>query len=461
MWRNNNANAVNPRTILISAAAMGAAALPLPLPAQDARTPTQPAITKAVDGAAAPAALPPRVPGRRYDPALDPRSSPQAAQNYYARREQMIIGFRGDRRIEDAVARVKSGQGTISELVTALGTIQGYEIARAVPFVAKLLDHPDASVQRTAIEVLCAFGDRRGFDFILAQRKKDAGFSDWHSLLVRVLTENQQTAHNGELREMMKLRSDPAMSELVAAYSTAQLLAQLGDDSGLPLIADVMRKYPPEGMESVLELAGLKGTLVKELAQELTRTAANDRVKQAAYVVLAAQGDAAARQQIIKAASRLTSLPQPQNADGTYKPGLKPTVIGGATPAWDGEATIALEHGMEAVAPVEAVPVLREIALHANNVRFSKTAIVLLAKMGDDPARLALQEVAQAAQLKRREFEGTLFNPLGKALMLFDDPASASLAEKMFHGDKYGMATSQFLAETRGWAGLFKLQISY
>jgi hypothetical protein len=31
----------------------------------------------------------------------------------------------------------------------------------------------------------------------------------------------------------------------------------------------------------------------------------------------------------------------------------------------------------------------------------------------------------------------------------------------MFSGDKHGMEVSQFLAETRGWDGLFKLDLFY
>jgi hypothetical protein len=184
-------------------------------------------------------------------------------------------------------------------------------------------------------------------------------------------------------------------------------------------------------------------------------------VKQAADVVLASQGDLAAQQRLLEAAKRVTGLPQPQNADGSYKPGLRPKVIGEATPAWDGNAVFALEHGLETVASELAVPVLRDIAIRADNVRFSRTAIELLAKIGDEAARNALWEVARSVQAKRRLFEDTLFTTTGKALMLFGDPTSASLAATMFSGDKHGMEVAKFLAETRGWDGLFKLDLFY
>jgi len=177
--------------------------------------------------------------------------------------------------------------------------------------------------------------------------------------------------------------------------------------------------------------------------------------------VLANQGDATAQQRLLEAAKRVTGLPQPQNADGTDKPGMKPAVFGEATPAWDGNAVFALEHGMEVVDPEQAVPVLRDIAIQADNVRFSRTAIELLAKIGDEAARNALWEVARSVQAKRRTFEDTLFTTTGKALMLFGDPTSTSLATTMFSGDKHGMEVSQFLAESRGWDGLFKLDLFY
>lgn len=395
----------------------------------------------------------------RYDVARDPRFSAVAAQNYYALRAQMIREYHGGGRISGSLAIVKSGSGSISDLANALGSVRQCETIEALPYVMKLLEHADAQVQRMAAEVLCSFGDRRGFDFILEQRGKADGFSNWHTLLAKVLIDDGRTTYNDELVKMMRSTGTSTMSNLVESYETAKLLAELGNDSGVPLIAEVVRKYPPKGPDSVIALAPLSHPLVKEIADELARSGLDDRVRQAARILLARQGDQAAQQQIVEAARKLTSLPQPQNADGSYKPGLKPKVIGGVTPAWDGNAYYALEHGMEAVDPQQAVPVLRDIALHADNVRFSRMAIKSLAKIGDETARDALWEVARSIQKKRRTFEDTLFTTTGQALMLFNDPTSTALAATMFHGDKHGMEAAQFMAETRGWDGLFKLEL--
>lgn len=398
---------------------------------------------------------------RRYEAARDPKSSPEAARSYYERREKMFREYYGDARIDRPLAVVKSGQGTVSEIVTALGAVRRHETITALPYVAKLLGHSDKSVQRVAAEVLCFFGDRRGFDFIFDQRKKEGGFSNWHSLLEKVLVDKGQTAYNDELVKMMRGIGGSSMEQRVESYALAKLLARLGDESGLNIIAEIYQKYPPETPDSVTALSGLSTPQAREIAADLAINGVNDGVKQAAVIMLARLGDESARQQIMEAASRLIGLPQPENADGTYKPGLKPKVFGEITPAWDGNAVFALEHGMEVVDPVQAVPVLRDIAIQADNVRFSRTAIELLAKIGDEAARNALWEVARSVQAKRRTFEDTLFTTTGKALMLFGDPTSASLATTMFSGDKHGMEVAQFLAETRGWDGLFKLDLVY
>jgi hypothetical protein len=398
---------------------------------------------------------------RRYDATRDPKFSPEAARLYYEECERMFREYRGGGQVDRPLAVVKSGQGSVSEIVTALGAVRRHEIIKALPYVAKLLDHSDVSVQRVAAEVLCFFGDRRGFDFIVDQRKGDGGFTNWHSLLEKVLVENGKTAYNDELTKLMKEKSGSAMEQRVESYELAKLLARLGDASGLNIMAEVFRKHPPETPDSVMALAGLSVPQAREIAADFVLNGINDGVKQAAIIVLAKHGDETARQQIIEAAKRVTGLPQPENADGTYKPGLKPKVIGEATPAWDGNAVFALEHGMEVVEPEQAVPVLRDIAIHADNVRFSRTAIELLAKIGDEAARNALWEVARSVQGRKRTFEDTLFTTTGKALLLFDDETSTLLATTMFSGDKHGMKVSQFLAESRGWNALFKLDLLY
>ncbi len=397
----------------------------------------------------------------RYNPARNPKSSTEAARSYYEQREKMFREYHGDGRIDRPLAVVKSGQGTLSDLLNALDAIRRHETITALPYVAKLLDHPDKSVRRVSAQVLCFFGDRRGFDFIFDQRKKEGGFSNWHSLLEKVLLENGQTAYNNELVKMMRALGDSTMEQRVESFALAKLLARLGDASGLNIIAEIFQKYPPESPDSVIALEGLSAPQAKKIVADLALKGINDGVKQAAVVVLAKLGDESAQRQILEAAKRVTGLPQPQNADGTDKPGMKPAVFGEATPAWDGNAVFALEHGMEVVDPAQAVPVLRDIAIQADNVRFSRTAIELLAKIGNEAARNALWEVARSVQAKQRTFEDTLFTTTGKALMLFGDQTSASLATTMFSGDKHGMEVSQFLAETRGWDGLFKLDLFY
>jgi hypothetical protein len=198
-----------------------------------------------------------------------------------------------------------------------------------------------------------------------------------------------------------------------------------------------------------------------QLAKELLQNGASPRVKQAAEIILAAHGDDAARRSIIATVSRLAELPQPGNPDGTYKPGMEPASIGAANAAWDGDAVLALEHGIESVPSAQAVPVLQHIAMNANNIRFSETAIQVLAKIGDETAREALWQTARALQTGQRGFESTIYTAAGKALMLFSDATSLEFARQLFAADKHGMEASQLFAESKGWDGLFKQGLFY
>jgi hypothetical protein len=235
----------------------------------------------------------------------------------------------------------------------------------------------------------------------------------------------------------------------------------MGDADSAKYVVPVIERHPHRSVDTILKLTNVREPSVTVLMQKLSKEGSPDKVKHAADIVLGKQGDLAAQQRLIEAAKRVIALPQSENADGSEKPGLKPKFIGEVTPAWDVDAVFALEHGMQVVAPEQAVPVLGDIAIHADNVYFSRTAVELLAKVGNEAARNALWDVARSAKERKRTFEDTIFTNIGKALILFDDETSVSLATIMFSGDRHGMESSKFLAETRGWDGLFKLKMFY
>ena len=388
----------------------------------------------------------------RYDTSRDPKTSPDAAHDYYARREAMIRIFHGDAQIENTLKGLRSGK----DLMRWLGRVQTHEIIEALPLVAELLNHADSNVQQVAAKVLCAFGDKRGLDFVMS-KIEGPDSANWWGVFQKDFASQNPTEYLPRIKALLTSKA----GSRVDVYVAAQVLAQLGDADSARYLLPVIEREPHMSVDTILKLANVRDPSVTTLMQKLSNEGSTNDVKHAADVVLANQGDVAAQQRLLEAAKRVTGLPQPQNADGTDKPGLKPKVIGEATPAWDGNAVFALEHGMEVVDPAQAVPVLRDIAINADNVRFSRTAIELLAKIGDEEARNALWEVARSVQAKRRTFEDTLFTTTGKALMLFGDPTSASLATTMFGGDKHGMEVSQFLAESRGWNGLFKPDLFY
>lgn len=364
----------------------------------------------------------------------------------------MIRIFHGDAQIENTLKGLRSGK----DLMRWLGRVQTHEIIEALPLVAALLNHTDSNVQQVAAKVLCAFGDKRGLDFVMS-KIEGPDSANWWGVFQKDFASQNPTEYLPRIKALLTSKA----GSRVDVYVAAQVLAQLGDADSARYLLPVIEREPHMSVDTILKLANVRDPSVTTLMQKLSNEGSTNDVKHAADVVLANQGDVAAQQRLLEAAKRVTGLPQPQNADGTDKPGMKPAVFGEATPAWDGNAVFALEHGMEVVDPAQAVPVLRDIAIQADNVRFSRTAIELLAKIGDEAARNALWEVARSVQAKRRTFEDTLFTTTGKALMLFGDPTSASLATTMFSGDKHGMEVSQFLAESRGWDGLFKLDLFY
>lgn len=388
----------------------------------------------------------------RYKPQMNPAYSKEAANAYYARRESLIRSFHGNDLIDKVMENLKSG----ANLLRWISMAQRQEMVNALPLIVEMLNHQDEGTQRVAAKVLCWFGDKRGFDFVMS-KMEGAESVKWWAIFQKDFAGQNPKEYLPRIKALIERKANNP----VEAYVIAEVLAQLGDAGSVKYLLPVIEREPHMSVNTILMLANVRDPRVTTLMQKLSKEGGIGVVKHAADVVLAKQGDVTAQQRLIEAAKRVSGLPQPQNADGTDKPGLKPKVFGEETPAWDGNAVFALEHGMEVVDPAQAVPVLRDIGIHADNVRFSRTAIELLAKIGDEAARNALWEVARSVQAKKRTFEDTLFTPTAKALTLFSDETSTSLATVMFSGDKHGMEVSQFLAETRGWDGLFKLGLFY
>ena len=386
-----------------------------------------------------------------------PRLSSEAAAIYFPRREKLIRSNHGDAQIDNISKGLKSGK----DLLEWLGRVQSHELASALPFVADLLDHQDNSVRRVAAETLCWFGDKRGFDFILKRRGQDDGF-EWSATFQKVFTEYLPVGYNEPLVKLMREKNGDKITQKIDAYGIAEVLAAMGDPASLEVMLPMLTQYPPENADAVLALRSVDDARVIQTAKELLKNGKNSKVKLAAEIVLAAHGDQTAHQNIIGLAQQLTDLPQPQNADGTYKAGMKPA-IGSSTPAWREDAVFALEQGMEYVPSALAVPVLKQIATNAKNVRFSETAILLLARIGDESARAALWETARAIQTRARPFEDTIFTSAGKALLAFGDDTSQQLAQRLFASDKHTLDTFQLLAESRGCdcVGLFNQGFFY
>ncbi len=392
----------------------------------------------------------------RYDPVRDPRNSPEAAREYYLRRKEMIIKFRGDHLAFNTLRVLSQGKATRSDLLMALGDVRRYELVEGLTQVTDLLSHPDPVIVHAAAELLCWFGDKRGFDFVM-NKIQEPNSHTWWSMFEKDFANPMPPEHLPQLKALLSTKAAGS----VETYLAAQVLAKLGDAGSVKRLLPVIEREPCLSIETILKLKKLYDPEVTGLMLKLSNGEGEGCVNRAADVVLANQGDKAAQQRLVKAAQKVIGLPQPQNTDGSYKRDTRAKFVGDSTPAWDEDAVFALEHGMEVVDPAQAVPVLRDIAMHAANVRFSRTAITLLAKIGDESSRSALWDVARSFQSVDRPFEDTLYTTTGMALALFGDETSASLATGMFSGYRYGMEASQFFAETRGWDGLFKLDLSY
>jgi len=388
----------------------------------------------------------------RYKLQMNPAYSKEAANAYYARREAIIRGFHGNAQIDKVMENLKSGR----DLIRWIGKAQRQEMIQALPLIAEMLNHQDEGVRRVAAQALCWFGDKRGFDFVMRQMEGSES-PTWWSIFDKDFGDQNPIEYVPQIKALLMSKVDVPVEQFVIA----KVLAKLGDADSVKFLLPVIEREPHMSIETILLLANVRDPSVTSLMQKLSSEGSTNNVKHAADVVLASQGNTSAQQRLIEVAKRVTGLPQPRNVDGTDKPGLIPKYIGQPTPAWDGNAVFALEHGMLVVDPAQAVPVLRDIAVRADNVRFSQIAIEHLAKIGNEAARAALWEVARSVEMRKRPFEETLFTITGKALTLFNDDTSASLATTMFSGDHHGMEVSRFLSETRGWDGLFKLKLFY
>ena len=389
---------------------------------------------------------------QRYDPMKNPRTSASAAHDYYAKRKALIREFHGDGQIDNALAGLNGDK----DLVMWIGTIQRQEMLEGLPRVANLLTHPDKLVQRAAAATLCWFGDKRGFDFLISKMESPDSVN-WWSAFSDAFSSQLPTEYIPRIKALLEKKTD----QEVEACVIAKILAQFGDASSLNILLPVINKMPVVSVETISILGNVDDTRVTSLMQRLSSKRTTEEQKSAADVVLAKGGDLEARQRLLDSAKGVIGLLQPQNSDGSQIPGLSPNVLREKTPAWDDKSVFALENGLKVIPQEHSVPLLREIAIRSNNVRFSKIAIELLAKISDESAREALWDAARSIQIKKRPFEDTIFTTTGKALMLYADPTSEALAATMFSGDKYGMETSRLLAETRGWDGLFKLGLFY
>ncbi len=382
--------------------------------------------------------------------------SAEASAIYYQRREQMIREQHGDGQIEKPLKVLEGRTGTKSDLITAIGSVTRNGSVRAIPYLLKLLEHQELLVRWSAAEGLCSFGDTRGFDYILQHYGLVTG-ADWASMFNDVFVQYKPPGYNDALIKLIsEVKREDEESRKLAALEISTVLAEMGEPASLDVLLPSLKQYPPLSAARVLALRNVNDPRVTRFAMELMQSGKSSAVRQAAVIVLAARGDQAAQTSIVEAAKRLIDLPQPLNADGTYKPGMNPGSVGAVTPAWDSDAMLALERGMEFVPAAQAVPVLKQIAISANNVRFSKIAIIRLAKIGNEAARGALWETAQALQKQNRVFESSIFEPAGQALTLFDDETSLSMARTLFGGYQYGFEEAKLFSESKGWDGLFK-----
>lgn len=392
----------------------------------------------------------------RYDKSRDPKSSPEAARDYYARGRSLIREFYGSHVLDKPLHILKATKASRSDLLSAMSDVRRHEIIEGIPLAAALLTSSDPSVVRSSVELLCWFRDKRGFEFVMS-KMEGPDSEKWWGIFEKDFISQSPTEYLPRIKGLLKSKANSR----VEVYVVARALAQLGDSDAAKYLLPVIEREPHMSIDTILMLSNVRDPSVTALMRKLSSEGSTLTVRQAADFVQAKQGDNAAQRRLLESAKLVTGLPQPENPDGSDKPGMKPKVFGEVTPAWDGNAVFALEHGIETVPHEQAVPVLRDIATRADNIRFSRTAIELLAKIGNEAARNALWEVARSVQARKRTYEDTLFTTTGKALMPFDDTTSKSLATVMFSGDKHGMEVSSFLAETRGWEGLFKLDLLY
>lgn len=382
----------------------------------------------------------------RYDPERDPRLSDAASQDYYAAHESMIREFYGDDVVGSPLNNLRAGR----DILESLDALRRFEIYSGVTLVEKYLNHPQIAIQHEAARVLCYFNNSKGFDFVLLKMKEDESGS-WWKIFSDVFVDDAARKYANEI----KLLLEDAHGDDVKRFVISKVLARSGDASSLDPLFEVVERNVDRSFDTVVILSNVEDKRVQEMAGRIVETASNPEVVVAAEMILAKSGDVNAVIRLLEAARELIQLEPTQNADGSKKPGSD-SVTGAKSLYWNQKAFVALEYGFEAIPEDDAVPVLREIGLKARNVRFSEKAVILLAKIGNGASRDALQEIASHSQMRTRQFESSLFTTIGKALCLFSDSQSDSLSQTMFGGDEFGLKMNRFLAETRGWRGVFK-----
>lgn len=393
------------------------------------------------DNKPSPVSVPPAANGiLRYDPSKDPAFGGEAARLYYEKRKEMFIAFWGPQPIARIMDSLKNGE----DLHSNIGLVGEIELVEALSLVRSLLSHEDRYVRRAAAKVLCRFNDKAGFDFLIKMRSDANEGLKWNSLLEEVFEPEPRSGYNETLTSLMRARNVTDGSPNVDAVTLAELLARLGDTTSLEVILPTF--HPSKGYSPPIVLKHVRDERIVQPMREILATGKTERAKEIAAIVLAAQGQADAQEMVANIVGRLAVLP---------KSVTEPTTISEANPARDPLAFYVLREGIDAVPPAMAVPVLRDIGLKGNYHEYVQKAIEQLAKIGEPSARDALMEIAQSMRLTVRGFEESCRIPVGQALLLFNDEASTQMAQTMFGHDKVGFKANKFVAEAKGWKGIF------
>ncbi len=389
-------------------------------------------------------AAPPSAPRiLRHNPSKDPANGGEAARLYYAKREEMLLPFWGPPMFDG----IMNGLATSSDksfLLGCIGYVSSFEFVRALPLVRELLKSPHHSVQMEAAEALCQFGDKAGFDFLVEKVKTDDGDGSWSNFLSIIFAKHPRQDYNEELINIMRKSNLAVGDRRVTAYALAKVLGRLGDNAALEILLPTMLKKRCESDDMILAIRSLQDVRIPPIMQDIFANGSSANSVNAAAIVLASHGDSEVQRYLAEVVDGLAGLPEG-----------KPTVIGPAHPSRDDDAFIVMRDGMDSVHPSLAVPVLKNITLNASFNTYVTQAVIQLAKIGDAPAREALLEAAQSITQPERGFNGSMNSTLGGALLLFNDEETLQVARKLFGGSVREFETLLFIAEAKGWKGVF------